>query len=318
MEFLTLESDAPEAVGTRHALDAQQQVAAVFAAATVAKVARVATLHAPHRVCARHALDALFAVGAVLTIAARGTKSTPTAALAADAVKVAAGPVLGAHLTRGRLRRRERRQAGHEFVEIHLSGACHGFDLASKGLVGVGCHAVFLRRLALVPFALALAACQPKIGDPCVRAVDCSIRGERQCDLSNAPFDPSGEGECTIENCAYGTCPSEGTCVAAYGSAFLTVACDPAREDTWSEAQDGSALPPLDLCAADELCLPEGLCGYILSVRTSCRLKCKKDSDCRGGYECRATGSGGVYVSPNPDNPSKLLSGKICMPDPAS
>ncbi|MGB1698311.1 MAG: hypothetical protein ACPHRO_00045 [Nannocystaceae bacterium] len=172
------------------------------------------------------------------------------------------------------------------------------------------------RFIALVPFALALAACQPKIGDPCVRAVDCSIRGERQCDLSNAPFDPKGEGECTIENCAYGTCPSEGTCVAAYGSAFLSITCDPAREDTWSEAPDGAALPPLDDCAADEICLPEGLCGYILSVRTSCRLKCKKDSDCRSGYECRATGSGGVYISPNPDKPSTLLSGKICMPDP--
>jgi hypothetical protein len=175
---------------------------------------------------------------------------------------------------------------------------------------------VFPRSIALLPFALVLAACQPKIGDPCVRAIDCSIRGERQCDLSNAPFDPNEEGECTIENCAYGTCPSEGTCVAAYGSAFLTISCNPAREDTWSEAQNGSALPPLDLCAADELCLPEGLCGYILSVRTSCRLECKKDSDCRSGYECRATGSGGVYVSPNPNNPSRLLSGKICMPDP--
>ena len=161
-----------------------------------------------------------------------------------------------------------------------------------------------------------LAACQPKIGDPCVRAIDCSVRGERQCDLSNASLDPDGKGECTIENCAYGTCPNEGTCVATYGAAFLTVACDPAREDIWSENAAGAPVEPLNDCSADELCLPEGLCAYILSARTRCRLKCKRDSDCRDGYACRATGAGGVYLSPDPDDPSRPLSGKICMPDP--
>lgn len=175
-----------------------------------------------------------------------------------------------------------------------------------------------LRLTLLGGCLLALSTgCQPKIGDPCVRAIDCSVRGERQCDLSYAAYDPEGKGECTIENCAYGTCPNEATCVATFGAAFLTISCDPAREDVWSEAPDGTELPPLDDCGADEICLPEGLCAYILSARTSCRLECDKNSDCRDGYTCRATGSGGVYLSPDPDDPATVLSGKICMPEAA-
>ncbi len=100
-----------------------------------------------------------------------------------------------------------------------------------------------------------------------------------------------------------------------YGTDFLSVACDPEREDKASFAADGSELPPLDACLPHEVCLGEGFCADEVSARTSCRRRCSSNRDCRGGYSCRLTGSGGVYQTPDPNNPANLRQVKICQPD---
>lgn len=163
-----------------------------------------------------------------------------------------------------------------------------------------------LALLALLP------ACRNKIGDPCKRAFDCSPRGERQCDLSNASFDPKREGECTIENCSLGACPREGICIKVYSSKFLSIACDPEREDI--DVDDNGV--PIDDCAPNEVCLHEGLCADEITARTSCRLECKRDGDCRDNYHCVEIGTDGVYVAPDPDDPTKYATAKICVPRP--
>src|SRR5690606_22287100 len=90
--------------------------------------------------------------------------------------------------------------------------------------------------VALVAQALALGACQRRIGSACRISTDCSIRGERICDLSylvdaNGVPDPKGKGECTIEGCTPGSCPKEGACIQVFNTEFLSVACDPDCED---------------------------------------------------------------------------------------
>jgi hypothetical protein len=184
----------------------------------------------------------------------------------------------------------------------------------------------------LVLAALAVlggSGCRAKIGDSCRRSTDCSLRGDRVCDLSHRVNDagvetPSGRGECTIEGCGHDSCPKEAACVKVYGADFLTVACDPTREDVArygfeDECPDGQSectLAPLDDCAANEVCLGEGLCADELTARTSCRRKCGDDDDCRAGYECVRTGARGVYRAPDLENPGELSQVDICMPAP--
>jgi hypothetical protein len=190
-------------------------------------------------------------------------------------------------------------------------------------------------RLALfaVLAVLAGSGCRAKIGDACRRSTDCSVRGDRTCDLSHRVNDagiptPSGRGECTIEGCGHDSCPKEGACVKVYGADFLTIACDPIREDiaTWNDPdrcdvpEDDRpdscvAQPPLDLCEPHEVCLPEGLCADELTARTSCRRKCGEDDDCRNGYECVRTGARGVYRAPDLSKPGQRTEVDICMPE---
>ena len=61
---------------------------------------------------------------------------------------------------------------------------------------------LLLGSLALV----ALNGCKNHIGDGCGNSTDCSVTGERQCDLSQPG------GYCTIFSCDPDTCP-EGACV---------------------------------------------------------------------------------------------------------
>lgn len=170
-----------------------------------------------------------------------------------------------------------------------------------------------LRHIALVALAALTfgTACQPKIGDPCKRALDCGIRVIRQCDVSNASRDPDREGECIVENCSFGVCPKEAVCVKVYASEFLSVACDPDREDI-PVSSDG--LTMADDCAPNEVCLPEGLCADEIRARTSCRRECDNDRDCRDNYKCVGTGVGGVYVAPDPADPTAQHYAKICVP----
>jgi hypothetical protein len=168
-------------------------------------------------------------------------------------------------------------------------------------------------RAALVALALGTAlGCQPKVGDPCKRALDCGLRVIRQCDVSNAQRDPKGEGECIVENCSYGVCPKEAVCVKVYASEFLSVSCDPEREDL-PMSSDGETVVQDD-CAPNEVCLPEGLCAAEIRARTSCRLECDDDRDCRSNYQCVSTGIGGLYVAPDPEDPTIQRTAKICVP----
>jgi hypothetical protein len=159
---------------------------------------------------------------------------------------------------------------------------------------------------ALAPVALILMGlgCQPRVGDPCKRAYDCGVYVVRQCDVSNSPRDEKGQGECIVENCSYGACPKEAVCVKVYSTELLSVACDPEVEDVGGR----------DDCLPHEVCLPEGLCADEVRARTSCRKECNKDSDCRDNYECVATGAGGVYMTPDPANPTQELTESICVP----
>ena len=45
------------------------------------------------------------------------------------------------------------------------------------------------------------------------------------------------------------------------------------------------------MCAADQLCLPSGLCVPRADEQRLCERTCGSNSDCRGGYECRAGGT---------------------------
>ncbi len=177
---------------------------------------------------------------------------------------------------------------------------------------GPGALTRALLAVALGALATLATACRAEIGDPCRRSTDCSLQGERTCDLSNQSR--VGRGECTIEGCARNSCPDEAACVKTYGTDFLSVACDPEREDKAAVAADGTVLPPLDACLPHEVCLGEGLCADEVSARTSCRRACKSDRDCRGGYTCRLTGSGGVYQTPDANDPDNLRQVKICQP----
>jgi hypothetical protein len=159
---------------------------------------------------------------------------------------------------------------------------------------------------------LGLAGCKPKIGDPCRRAYDCSVRGERQCDVSNIPNDPDAKGECIIEGCASGSCPKEGICVKIYSTTFISLVCDPELEDLVDD-ESGELVSD---CDPDEICLPEGLCADEISARTSCRFECKKDSDCRDNYHCVETGAHGIYLAPDEGETLAHDQGRLCVPRP--
>lgn len=201
-------------------------------------------------------------------------------------------------------------------------------------------RALMARRVPLLLALLALSACQAKIGDACERSTDCSLRGERICDLSHRVNDqgvitPSGEGECTIDGCGRDTCPDEAACIKVYGTDFLAIACDPEREDiatfcddtaeaceargcstNGTNAESGSfTCPPRDDCGSNEVCLPEGLCADEITARTSCRRKCSSNRDCRNGYECRLTGTDGVYRAPDLDDVGNPSNVRICLPE---
>jgi len=50
--------------------------------------------------------------------------------------------------------------------------------------------------------------CKPKIGEDCATSVDCSINGDRLCDVTLPG------GYCTVFNCEPNGCPDEAVCVA--------------------------------------------------------------------------------------------------------
>lgn len=107
----------------------------------------------------------------------------------------------------------------------------------------------FLQVFALVGLA-SLVGCTPEIGDKCRISTDCSIQGDRLCDLSQP------DGYCTQLNCQRNSCADEASCVLF-----------------------GAALPG---CGFDDRSGPFGS----RVARSFCMAKCESNSDCRKGYVC--------------------------------
>lgn len=151
----------------------------------------------------------------------------------------------------------------------------------------------------MLGLSLSSAACGPRIGDPCENSYECApLTRDRYCDAS---FMFQNKGECTIWGCASGGCPNEAACVTVFPAPFLSERCDPKATG--------------ERCGVDELCLPDGICADARLGRSSCRLICEDDADCREGYRCAATGQNGLYISPKPD--SMIWEGvgeSICVP----
>lgn len=61
--------------------------------------------------------------------------------------------------------------------------------------------------LALL-FGWGASACAPEIGDDCRSSIDCSIRGDRICDVAQPG------GYCTVQFCDPDTCPDDALCVS--------------------------------------------------------------------------------------------------------
>ena len=126
---------------------------------------------------------------------------------------------------------------------------------------------------------------------------DCNPLGGRVCDLA-APG-----GYCTIEGCDDVTnpCPHESACVRFFPVLDLTKPCSPAVEQKCMD-RSPDCDPDIDenccRCLAGELCIAEGFCVRRELERRNCMKTCSDDGDCRGGYQCYATGMGGAELAP--------------------
>jgi hypothetical protein len=96
---------------------------------------------------------------------------------------------------------------------------------------------------------LALTGCQPHIGDQCVLSTDCSVSGDRQCDISQPG------GYCTQFSCTTNSCPDNASCVVFE--------------------------PTVPGCPYDDYSSPAR------TAESLCMKTCQGDGDCRGGYVCR-------------------------------
>ncbi len=95
-----------------------------------------------------------------------------------------------------------------------------------------------------------VAACTPEIGDRCRVSTDCSVQGDRLCDVSQPG------GYCTQLNCSGNKCADEAACILF-----------------------GSALPG---CGFDDRSGPSGS----RVARSFCMAACESNSDCRPEYVC--------------------------------
>ncbi len=127
------------------------------------------------------------------------------------------------------------------------------------------------------------AGCGHSIGDSCTTNVECSPTGDRICDTSQV------DGYCTVEGCDVQTCPDEAACIRFFPASFLSRTCNPLTEGVV-----GTDVAATHDCTATELCLSSGLCAQRTSERRFCMKKCESDEDCRAGYACVRTGTGGA------------------------
>jgi hypothetical protein len=146
---------------------------------------------------------------------------------------------------------------------------------------------------ALLPVALLVAACGSDIGDGCSDNIDCATDGTRICDRSQIG------GYCTVFGCDANSCPDGSVCAEFFTAAFLDTPCDPATEDAVDPAVDAT-----DDCTTQEVCLSSGFCARPSLGQRFCVKRCGGDGDCRGGYECRSTGTFGAQVVLDPQRPT--------------
>jgi hypothetical protein len=66
----------------------------------------------------------------------------------------------------------------------------------------------WLQLLLVLGIALVAVGCKPKIGEDCAISTDCSLNGDRLCDITQPG------GYCTVFNCEPNGCPDDATCVA--------------------------------------------------------------------------------------------------------
>ncbi|MEZ4254272.1 MAG: hypothetical protein R3A78_00935 [Polyangiales bacterium] len=79
------------------------------------------------------------------------------------------------------------------------------------------------RAVLFVLLACAAYGCAPAIGDDCDISTDCSVTGDRICDIAQPG------GYCTVFNCDQNSCPDDSVCVE--------YSYDPARlAQTWCMA----------------------------------------------------------------------------------
>jgi hypothetical protein len=138
-----------------------------------------------------------------------------------------------------------------------------------------------------------LIACGKKIGDECKTNFDCNEEDDtRTCDISQPG------GYCTIEGCDEKSCPEDSVCIRFFPrQEFLTRPCAAGTE-----------------CAPHELCLSVGWCAPRATELRRCVKTCSEGGDCRGGYECRTTGSDlgegrndtSMPLTSDPNNPSRF------------
>jgi hypothetical protein len=136
---------------------------------------------------------------------------------------------------------------------------------------------------------LVAAGCGSSIGDKCSANVECSPTGDRICDTSQL------DGYCTVEGCDLTSCPDEAVCVRFFSAGFLSRTCNPDTEGT----VDPHVAPTFD-CSSAEVCLTSGFCAQRTSERRFCMKGCESDDDCRSGYACVWTGTGGAEALPDP------------------
>lgn len=146
-----------------------------------------------------------------------------------------------------------------------------------------------LRLSLLFPLALLAGACGHSIGDSCTTNVECSPTGDRICDTSQV------DGYCTVEGCDVQSCPEEAVCIRFFPASFLSRTCNP-----FTEGVVGVDVTPTHACTSTEICLSSGLCAQRTSERRFCMLRCESDADCRNGYGCVRTGTGGAEALRDP------------------
>ena len=119
-----------------------------------------------------------------------------------------------------------------------------------------------LAKLALYVAGAALAlGCTPKIGDECTVSTNCSVSGDRLCDITQP------NGYCTVFNCEPDTCPEASECIN-FGTSSSVDLCTPSQ-------------------------------GISPHQRSFCMASCSTDADCRAGYACLYANAIGAVLAEN-------------------